>query len=482
MKLATKVAYNTIIQFISKILATGLGLISIAIITRYLGQNGFGEYTTAMAFLSYFGVLADLGLTLVTVQIISRPGINEERALGNLLALRLVSAIIFLGLAPIAVLFFPYGAAVKWAVAVVTWSFFFTALNQILVGLFQKHLRLDKVSIAEVVSRVILIGGIIAAVLFDYGLMGIVVATVLANAVSFLLHYLFSRGFARIRLIFDWLEWKKIISYSWPLALTIGFNLIYLRTDTLLLSLLKRPSEIGIIAEVGIYGAAYKVIDVLITFPFVFAGIILPILTRVWAEKNREKFYSILQKSIDAMVILAVPTMVGTQLVAGEIMSLVAGPDFAVSGPILKVLIIAAGMIFFGIMFSHAIIAINRQKQIIGAYAFVAFSSVIAYLIVIPVYSYQGAAWITVYSETAIALAAIYLTWKYSKFRPSLIILLKSIIAASIMAGSYLVLEMLAATNLYIVLAVLIPVYFVSLYALKGIRKSDLTDLINRHE
>jgi len=238
-----------------------------------LGQVGFGEYTAAITFLSFFGIVADLGLTLVTIQLISKPGANQDKVLGNLLGLRLVSALLFLGMAPLIALLFPYSADVKKAIAIAAFSFLFIALNQILVGLFQKQLRMDKVSIAEICSRVVLLLGIIFVAKTDAGLLGIMVATVISSLSSFILHLLFSFSFARIRLRFDWSYWKKIMRYSWPLAITIALNLIYLKTDTLLLSVIKRPSDIGIIAEVGIYGAAYKVIDVLVTLPFMFAGI-----------------------------------------------------------------------------------------------------------------------------------------------------------------------------------------------------------------
>lgn len=423
MKLATKIAYNTIIQVISKFIATGLGLIALGLITRYLGQDGFGQYTTIITFLSFFGIIADLGLTLVTVQMISKPGANETKIIGNLLALRLVSAVVFLGLAPLVVLFFPYEPAVKWGVALVSFSFLFTALNQIFVGLFQKNLRMDKVSIAEIINRVILVIGFFITIKYNFGLTGILVATVISNLVGFIFHYLFAKKFTRLKLQFDFKYWLKIIKNSWPLAITIILNLIYLKTDTLLLSVIKRPSEIGIIAEVGIYGAAYKVIDVLITFPFMFAGIILPIMTAKWAEGNKEKFNYVLQKSFNVMVIIAVPLVIGTQLLANDIMVLVAGKNFAASGPILKILIAAAAFIFLGSMFAHAIIAINKQRQIIKAYVFTAITSLIGYFIFIPKFSYFGAAWITIYSELAIALASLYLIKKFTGFFPSLTIL-----------------------------------------------------------
>lgn len=482
MKLSTKVAYNTIIQILSKVIATVLGLVAIAIITRYLGQTGYGEYTTIVTFLSFFGIIADLGLTLVTVQMISLPNADQEKIIGNLLALRLVTAVIFLGLAPLVVLFFPYSLLIKLGVIVTTLSFLFIALNQILVGLFQKNLRMDKVSIAEVTSRLILVIGVVVAYKIDSGLIGIMVATVIASAISFILHYIFSLKFVRIKLRFDYKYWLKIITRSWPLAVTIVLNLIYLKADTLFLSVVKRPTEIGIIAEVGIYGAAYKVIDVFITLPFMFAGIILPILTARWVTKDNEGFKNILQKSFDIMVIFALPLIIGTQLVARDVMILIAGNDFAASGPILQVLIIAAGLIFLGCMFAHAVIAIDKQRKIIGAYLITAVTSVIGYLIFIPRFSYFGAAWVTIYSELLIAVISAWLIWKYTKFIPNLKVFVKSLAASLVMLLSIYLVINYTNSNLAVVLSMAVIIYMICLYIFRGITKEDVAVLLNKKD
>ena len=160
MSLSTRIAHNYIIQIIGKAIATALGLIAVGAIARYLGQNGFGEYTVIITFISFFAILADLGLTLVTVQMISQPNVNEEKILSNLLGLRLVSAFLFLGIAPFIIFLFPYTQVVKIGVLIAAVSFFFIALTQVLVGLFQKKLSMDKVAIAEVVSRVALVIGV----------------------------------------------------------------------------------------------------------------------------------------------------------------------------------------------------------------------------------------------------------------------------------------------------------------------------------
>jgi O-antigen/teichoic acid export membrane protein len=479
MQLSTKVAYNTIIQAFSKTISTALGLVGIAVITRYLGQTGFGEYTTIITFISFFAVIADFGLTLVTIQMISQPGADEDKILGNLFALRLFTALFCLGIAPLLVLFFPYSYIIKTGVLIASAAFLFNALCQILVGLFQKRLRLDKVAIAEVISRVVLVAGFFIVAKWHFGIIAIIVVTVIANGLSFLLHYLFSLSYASIKLRYDKQYWQEIFHRAWPLAITIVLNLIYLRADILLLSIIPRPSTSGIIAEVGLYGAAYKVIDVLVTFPFMFSGVVLPILTARWAEANFEGFKNILQRSFDVLMIMIVPIVVGTQIVARQIMTLVAGPDFAASGQILQLLIFACGAVFCGNIFAHAIIAINQQKRIIKAYLFTAVTSLIGYLLFIPTFSYYGAAAVTIYSEIAIAVFSFYLVWQQTKFIPRLNVFAKTILAALIMSlpTYYFAIN---HYNLIITLTAAALVYAIALYLLRGLKKEDFLILINK--
>ena len=470
MTLSTQVARNTIIQIIGKAVATVFGLAAIAIMARYLKEIGFGQYTTIITFLSFFGIIADFGLTLVTSQMISQRSDDQTTLLNNLFSLRLISAMVFLGLAPLVVLFFPYEPIIKLGVAVAALSFFFTALNQILVGWFQKNLTMAVVAAAEVVSRIILLGGIIITARLNLGLISIMAATTLSSLVSFIMHYWFSRRFIKISWQIDLAVWRKIIKKSWPLGLTIFFNLIYLRADIFILSLLKNQTD------VGLYGATYKVIDVLTTLPFMFAGLILPILTAAWAGQNFLKFNRVLQKSLDAMIMLALPLIIGAQFTARPLMLLIAGKNFAQSGYILKILILAIGFICVGCLLAHAVIAIDKQKNIIGAYIFTAITSLAGYLIFIPRFSYYGAAWVTVYSEFAITLFSFYIVIKHSQFRPDLTGLIKALAASLVMALSIYLLTGRLSLILIILLAG--AIYLFCLYLFKGLVKEDFKDLL----
>jgi O-antigen/teichoic acid export membrane protein len=469
MRLSQKIAYNTIVQIIGKGASTILGLASVAVMARYLGASGFGQYTTAMTYVSFFSVISDFGLTLVTSRLISEPGADEKKIISNLFGLRLVSALVFLGLAPLSIVFLPYDNIVKLGAAIITLSFLFNALNQIVIGFFQKKLKMAIVAGADILSRVILLAGIILSVKLNWGLYGILWSVVLSNVLSFAIPYFFSRQLVAFSFAFDKKIWLKIFHQTWPLAITIAFNLIYLKTDTLILSLIKSP------AEVGVYGAAYKVIDILVTVPFMFSGLVLPALTAAWAGGEKEKFNRMLEKSFNALAIMAVPLIVGAQFTAQPIMVLVVGKEFATSGLILKILILAAGIIFLQSIFAHAIIAIGQQKKIIGAYAFTALTALAAYLIFIPRYSYFGAAWSTVYSESAIAIASIYLIYKYVKFIPRVNVFFKALLASIPMAGFLYFLDNSQIINIYNWLGLFLAItfagliYFFFLYLLRGL-------------
>ena len=477
MSLAKKVAHNTIIQIAGKVVSTVLGLLALAFITRYLGKSGFGEYTTVLTFLTFFAVIADFGLTLVTVQLISARGADENRILNNIFGLRLVSIIAVLLLAPLTLSFFPYGSAVKIGVLIALASFIFPALNQVIIGLFQKKLSMGRDVIGEIIGRLVLILGIIATKRFDAGLNGILWASVASAATSFIGHYLLAIKFSVIKPAFEGAVWKQIFSKSWPLAITIVLNLIYLRADTLFLSLFRG------IDEVGLYGATYKIIDVLTTIPFMFAGLVLPILTTAWSDNAHDYFKKVLQKSFDLMALIALPLIVGAQFLSRELMVAIAGQEFAASGIILQLLIFAVAAIFLGTMFSHAVIALDKQKKMIGYYIFTSLTALAAYLFLIPRYSYFGAAAVTIYSETLIAIFSAVCVYKYSRFRPKPSLSLKALASSAIMGVSLYYLAPLSQkglSGLIIVLVAASVIYFLALCLMGGIKRADLETIFRR--
>jgi O-antigen/teichoic acid export membrane protein len=470
MSLTQKIAYNTIIQFIGKILGTIIGVLTIAIMTRYLGQIGFGQYSTIMAYLQFFGILVDMGLSLTVIRLISDSGSEKEKAINNIFTFRFFSALVFLGFAPLMVIFFPYDNLVKLGIAIAALSFFISSLNQILISLFQKELKLNGVAIAEVAGRLVLLLLVAFFAFYNKGLMAIIWAVVLGNLTNFILNYLFSLKFIKIKFAFDWQVWKKIFQLTWPLALSIAFNLVYFKADTLILSLTRSQ------AEVGIYNAPYRVLEILVNFIYLFIGIIFPILTATWLQKNYGRFKDIFQKTFDTLVIVTIPMIIGTLFVANKLIILIAGPQFLASGPVLKIIIVATGIIFINSLFGYTIVSLDKQKQMVWAYVFVAVVSLAGYILTIPKYGYYGAAIFTVISEALILTFNAIVVIKTVKFWPKLVIFSKTILASFFMA---IPLYFLANISVILQILIAIAIYSFFIYEFKGISREFVKELIS---
>lgn len=468
MSLAGKIARNTVYQIAGKIASTVLGLATIALMARYLGQEGFGYYTIIISYLQFFGVLIDFGLQMTTAQMLSRPGADQGKIFGNILSLRLLSAFIFLGLGTALVWLLPYDGVIKVGVAIASVSFFFISLQSVLIGLYQKQMAMAEVALAEVWGRLVLLIGTWLAISGDFGLYPIIGAVSLGSLVNFAILYFKSSKHVDFKLEWDWQSIKEIWNVSWPLAITISLTLVYFRCDTIILSL-TRPAS-----EVGIYGAAYKVLEILIQFPYLFLGLILPVLTGFYGI-NHAAFEKVLRRSFDFMAIISIPMVAATWALGDKIMEFVAGKDFIVAAGPLSVLIVAAAMIYFGALFGYAIVAAGKQKKMIWLYMFDAVFSIVAYLIFIPIYSYWAAAALTVATEGIIMAASWMVLRRETGVRLKWAVFAKATLAALAM---YLLLDLFSDQSLFTLIIIGTLIYFACLYALRGIRQEDLKEMI----
>ncbi len=464
------IAHNTIYQIIGKIISTLLGLVAIGMLTRYLGQEKFGWYITVITFLQFVGILIDFGLIPVTSQMLSEPEHDKQRLFKNLLGFRFVSAIIFLGIAPLIALFFPYPAEVKIAISFSTLSFLAISLNQIFTGFYQQRLKMHIQALSEIVGRIVLVVGLWLLIIQKANFLPIMGIIAFSSIAYCLTMWIFANRYSPARLAFDWIVWKRIIKKMWPIAISIIFNVIYLKGDTILLSIF-RPQ-----AEVGIYGAAYRVIDILAQIAMMIMGVMLPLLSYNWARGLKDKFKKYYQQSFDALMLFAVPITVGLIVLAEKIMVLVAGKEFIESGLALQILAIAIFGVFWGAVFGHTAVAINRQKQIMWIFISDAVITLIGYLIFIPKFGMYGAAWMTVFSE----LYAGILLWLSMRCYTQEKLQMKTfgkIVFASIIMGIILI----AVIKLNVILLALIGLltYGLMLMAVKGISKETIKEIIS---
>lgn len=418
MSIARSLAVNTGIQLIGRVISTVFGIIIIGLLTRSLGVAGFGAYTAATAYLQFFALLIDLGLNVTFTALLGEHADDrkyEERCISAIFTLRFIMVVVAMILAPLIWKFaYPDKTLIFWSIVALNGSIIFPALNQVVIGVQQRHLRMYIPTIAEVVGRIIWLVGILLARHFGVGIIGIMWLATLSNVSNFFVTLALSWKHERYHFRWDPEFWKSTLLRSWPVGVSIAFNLVYFKADSFILSHVRR------IEEVGIYGAAYRVLEILITVPFIYAGILLPILSRLRAKKDTTQFSAIISRSLELMLVLCVPVLIGTWALGPQLMSAIAGPDFRDSGVVLRILVLAIAIIYFNTVTTHAIVALDAQRKMIPVYIFVAIITLTGYLILIPRFGMWAAAWLTVVSELIICFASTIVTYRFQPFHPNL--------------------------------------------------------------
>lgn len=407
-----KVAINTLWQIIGKILSIATGIAIITLLTRSLGTAGYGGFTTVTAYLQFFGIIVDFGLTLIAVQMLSTNQWSEKKLFDNFVSLKVVTSLAIFGLATLLAWFTNYPLLVKVAISIASVSFFLNAIQQVFVGWYQKYLIIAKLATAEVLSKIVLLSGVALIILLDGGLVELMPVLIAASATYLFFSLFFIRDRYSLGFAFDKEIIKEILHRSWPIALGIIFNLIYLKADTLILSLTRSQTE------VGIYGASFRILEVLITLPMMILGLLLPQFTAAWSSLDRTYWRLLYQKTYDLIHVIAWPLALGGLAIARPVILLIAGDDFADSVPILQILLIALIAIFLSTLFGHLVVSMNRQKQSVWSYGLTAFFALLFYLLVIPVYSFWGAAIVTLAAEIGIAAILYVIVGKESGMWP----------------------------------------------------------------
>ncbi len=470
---ARAVGRNTIVQFVGKLISTILGFATSILILRYLHVDGNGSYTTAMAYLGFFSVVADLGLYLILVRDIHRPGANIERIVGNLLALRWVSvAIILLGGAAI-VSFFGFSHQENIAVLIGTGSFIAIAATQLLVGVFQSKLAMIYIAGGEILGRVILLAGTWWVVSHQGSLYAIMVTVVLSSLTNFLFVFYSSRKYIHFQLYFDWAYWKSTLRDTLPIAISIVLNLIYFRADTILLRMMKGTYD------VGLYGAAYKILEILNTFPLMFVGLLLPALGSAFASNDQVTFQRIFQKGFTFIFLAIVPLLIGGWVLAEPTLILIGKQEYAPAAPVLRLLLLAVAALYMGSLSGHVITIINRQRQMVWSYLSVAVLGLVLYLTLIPRFSLYGAAVGTIITETVTAVVGYIIILRVMKFRLELRAIPKILFAGLLM---YSTITLMAHLNIWLAVGLGGIVYLSALFLTKVVSTHIFNDVLGRNE
>jgi len=388
-KIFLLLGYNTLTQLIGKIISTVFSLVSIGLLTRYLGQEGFGNYSLVFAYLSIFGILSDLGLQLTMVrELVQR---KESSIYGAFFEAKLLLVIFATLFSWLFLLFFPYSSLLKIAILITSFGFALGSLNNFGTVIFQANLRLDLVTLVDVISRVVTVGFIIVFVSLGRGLYSILNTILLGNLAGSILTIFLLRKFIVFDFRLDLNLAKKIIRQSLPVGLISILALLYFKIDTLILSIFRGARE------VGIYSLSYKVLENILVLWGYYMASVYPLLAKFSKEKT--KYEEIFGKSLKMGLWGGVGVLIVGWIFAPLIIRILGGEEFREATFALRILLLSVPLFFANNLFYHAFLTINQCIGILIALTVSLILNIVLNLILIPRGGYVAASYVTILTE-----------------------------------------------------------------------------------
>lgn len=416
MSVRKKVVFNTFVQFVNRFVIAGSAFLVSLLIARVFGPRGFGEYSKATTFIAIFYLFADFGLNALVLREVSSHPDNEKKIIGNLFGLRLLVGLILTLISIFIAFFLPYDAVrnegftpvAKGAIMALSVLILYQAFLNTTNVIFQKHLRYELSTLANVVGSIITVAAVLILLLFKQllpvVLLGYAVGAVFA---SIILLFFVKKLYLHFTPLFSFEVSKKLIANSLPLGLTLVFNLVYFRADVFILTLFRTTTE------VGTYGLAYKFFEFPLTLPTFFANSLYPVLLARRGDKKifRETVF----KAAFFLAALSLITLLGFYISAPLLRFI--RQDFYPSIAVLRLLSLSMPVFFLSSLFMWILITFGKNKELLLIYFLGMIINIILNLIFIPSYGVTAAALITLFSELLIMIASGWVAVKLVMIR-----------------------------------------------------------------
>ncbi|HOX40852.1 MAG TPA: flippase [bacterium] len=389
---SNKIAYNTVVQIIGRIMVLAFALFSIKIITTYLGPAGTGYYNTVITLLSFVIVLADFGLFSVVVREVAKNPVGAKKIYRGAFTIRFFSAVSFSLLAVILSQFSQYSIELKQGILVASLFPVFNLLGSVFDMLYQVKYSMVKAVAAEVFSKLLTTSLIFFFARLDLGYNTIVSTVSISAILIFLTKLWLSRNELAFGFVFDKKILKELLKMSLPLGFVFIVNNVYFKIDTLILFHYHGA------AAVGIYSVAYRVLETTLFAGSYLTASLKPILS-ISLGRDREKSERTIEQAILYLLFMALSISIACFTFPEEIILFLSNSDFLPGKLSLVVLGLAPIFVYLSGLVGEVMIARDLRRSMIKISLFILAFNILLNLYVIPRYSYNGAAASTVISE-----------------------------------------------------------------------------------
>lgn len=401
---------NAFLNGLRSVLNLFFPLITFPYVSRVLSVSGIGVYNFSNTYVSYFILIAGLGIATYAVREGAkyRENINKMNDfVSQIFSLNMIATIIaYLLLFASLILFKSLHNYVS-CILIFSLQILFTTLGtEWIYTIYEDYAYITVRSIVfKIISIVLLF--LLVRKSEDYLIYATI--TVFSAVGSNLLNFIHVRSFVHIKLTTK-TNWKYhlkpiLVIFASAIAVTI-----YVSSDTTILGLIKNEYAVGIYStSVKIYQIAQGLLSALLT-------VTIPRLAFLWGRRRISEYNQVLSKVLNSLGILVLPAAVGLIMLSREVVLIIASEKYLPSVNSLRIISWAIIFSIFSWIFSDCVlIPAKREKLVLRNTIVTAIKNIILNFILIPFMSYDGTSLSTVIAEFTVMIMNGYSCWDIFK-------------------------------------------------------------------
>lgn len=439
---------------------------------RVLGAAEYGIFSYALGLAGFFTIFADIGIN----QTLTREMAQKPERLSNYFSTAFwIKIFLFLITAALVMVVAPHFSKIEKIASIIPFValiVIFDGLREFTLSLFRAREKMEFEAMATLLTNAAITALGFAALYFSTTSQSLTFSYAIATGIGALASIIILKTeFKKVINFFDKNLIKPLFSSAWPVALTGIIGAFMLNTDIIMLGWWRTAEEIGL------YSASQKIIQMLYALPAILAGATFPTISRFVGQKDDNKTRQLIEISMTAVFLIAVPLTIGGIILGKPIIELIYGKEYLPAVLPFQILIATSLVIFPGTLMYNSILAYNKQKKLAVYMTIAAIGNIIFNAILIPIYGIVGSAIATIAAQ----LLSNSLSWmmikkinNFSTFR-----YLKKIAATAIIMGIFSVVANKFGLNVIINIILSAGLYAGMLYLLKEKIFNEVIALFN---
>lgn len=381
-------------------------LITFPYVSRILHVENMGIYNFCQSVISYFSLLAGLGISTYAIREGARYRDNEEKMslfASEVFSINVISTILSYLILGVCIFLIPRFSQYSRIMVALSISIMFTLVGS--EWIFQIYEDYKYITIRGILFQCISLILMFVFVKNSSDLFAYVWITVISSSGASILNAISRRKYCKIRLVIN----TKVLTHLSPILVLFATTVattIYTNADTTMLGFLSGNKS------VGLYSVSTKIYTIVKQMLAAIIIVSIPRLSAYLGEKKIDDFNKTANQILNALVVIVVPAMVGMVALSRNIVFIIAGQEYVDANISLKVLSIALFFSIFSWFYTSCILIPYRcENKVLMATIVAALVNIGLNFILIPVFQQNAAAFTTVIAE----LFSMVITWWYGR-------------------------------------------------------------------